>query len=423
MLIEFTVKNFRSIREAQTLSLVKGKSNEFQATHSFQPPSPGALPLLRSCAIYGPNAAGKSNFIKGLGVMRSFVVESATAKQLGDEIPVTPFLFDDQDAKCPTDFEIVFINEGVRYQYGFSATVERVWDEWLLAYPKGRPQRWFRRVYDADTETYNWEMGSGLAGKKHLWQESTRANALFVSTAVQLNSEQLKPVYDWFREKLRITNIRGWSPAVTASLYSEIQFKSDINEFLRAADLEIQDVNINTKKFDSGDLPDDMPDVLKLELISELKGAEVFDIKTIHQKNGGGTCQLEFDEESDGTQKLFSFAGPWLDSLANGYVLVIDELHDNFHPAIVRFLVSLFHNTEKNPENAQLVFTTHETSILSQDVFRRDQIWFCEKDQYQATSLYSLSDFSVRKKHENLERSYLSGRYGALPFIRNLKTG
>ena len=128
---------------------------------------------------------------------------------------------------------------------------------------------------------------------------------------------------------------------------------------------------------------------------------------------------MDFDDESDGTQKFFSFAGPWLDTLKKGYVLVIDELHDSLHPNMVKYLVDLFHNKETNPNNAQLIFTTHETSILNQDVFRRDQIWFCEKDDEQATSLYPLTDFSPRKDRENIELGYLSGRYGALPFIRN----
>ncbi len=165
-----------------------------------------------------------------------------------------------------------------------------------------------------------------------------------------------------------------------------------------------------------------MAEAYKQQLAKELKNKDLLEIKTVHQTLDGRTVMFEFDEESDGTRKLFSFAGPWLDSLKNGYVLFIDELHDNLHPKLVRFLIELFHNPETNPNNAQLVFTTHETSILSQEVFRRDQIWFCEKDEGQATELIPLSDFSPRKGRENLELSYLAGCYGALPYIRKLKT-
>nr|WP_217641988.1 AAA family ATPase [Atopomonas hussainii] len=147
-----------------------------------------------------------------------------------------------------------------------------------------------------------------------------------------------------------------------------------------------------------------------------------YDIKTIHAGTQDQAVAFEFDDESDGTQKLFSYAGPWLNVLETGKVLIIDELHDNLHPRLVHFLVDLFHNSETNQKNAQLVFTTHETSILNQDVFRRDQIWFCEKNKDQATSLYPLTDFSPRKGRENLEDAYLSGRYGALPYVRPIRS-
>merc|ERR1711879_670376 len=150
------------------------------------------------------------------------------------------------------------------------------------------------------------------------------------------------------------------------------------------------------------------------------KDKQFSSIQTIHMDDEGKPVIFDLDDESDGTQKLFGFAGPWLDALENGYVLFIDELHDNLHPELVRFLVGLFNNSETNPKNAQLVFTTHETSILSQKFFRRDQIWFCEKNEHHSSSLYPLSDFSVLKGRENLELAYLSGRYGALPFVREL---
>ncbi len=295
-------------------------------------------------------------------------------------------------------------------------------EEWLLAFPKGPPQRWFSRAWDEAQQAYSWKMGQALSGQKQLWQEFTRPNALFLSTAVQLNSEQLQPVYDWFNRILRTAQVGEWSPTFTASLCEKTDRREQVLAFLKAADLDIHDVQVSKEKFDVRSLPDEMPEAYKQQLAEELKGKNFFEIKTVHQTLDGRTVMFEFDEESDGTRKLFSFAGPWLDSLKNGYVLFIDELHDNLHPKLVHFLIELFHNPETNPNNAQLVFTTHETFILSQEVFRRDQIWFCEKDEGQATELIPLSDFSPRKGRENLELSYLAGRYGALPYIRKLKT-
>lgn len=149
----------------------------------------------------------------------------------------------------------------------------------------------------------------------------------------------------------------------------------------------------------------------------ELQGKKKLHLTTAHPSDSGALVHLDFDDESDGTKKMFNFAGPWLDSLEKGHVLFIDELHDSLHPLLVKFLVQLFHGNDSNPNQAQLVFSTHETSILSQEIFRRDQIWFCERDEMQNTKLYSLAEFSPLKGVENLERCYLSGRYGALPFL------
>ena len=291
---------------------------------------------------------------------------------------------------------------------------------WLLAYPKGRAQRWFGRAWDPDSQQYEWELGNNLTGEKQLWQKSTRENALFLSTAVQLNSEQLQPVFDWFKKTLRMANVGGWAPEFSASLCEQEQ-KSLVMDFLRAADLNIEDILVEKKPFDTQSLPADMPQSLQKIIADDFKDKQVINIQTVHTGSDGKPVVFDLDDESDGTRKLFAFAGPWIDALANGFVLFIDELHDNLHPQLVQFLVQLFHNDETNPNNAQLIFTTHETSILNQEVFRRDQIWFCEKDDDQATTLYPLTDFSPRKGRENLELAYLSGRYGALPYIRPLR--
>jgi AAA15 family ATPase/GTPase len=420
MLIEFSAANFRSLRDRQTFSLIKAKGDELAESNTFTKQAFNAFELLRSAAIYGPNAGGKSNFLQALQAMQKVVLKSSTQSQRGDELPVEPFRLNQSSRSAPSEFEIIFIVDQVRYQYGFTATKARIHEEWLLAYPKGRPQRWFDRAWNEQTQTYEWELGANLTGEKQLWQKSTRDNALFLSTAVHLNSSQLQPVYDWFKRTLRLANVAGWSAGFSASL-CETDDKQQVMNFLHAADMNIDDILVEKRPFDSALLPDDMPDGVKTEIAGRLKDSQFLDIKTVHRDQDGNLVKFALDEESDGAQKLFSFAGPWIDSLNNGHVLFIDELHDNLHPRLVRFLVQLFHNTESNPNNAQLVFTTHETSILNQEVFRRDQIWFCEKDEEQASAVYPLTDFSPRKGRENLELAYLSGRYGALPTIRPLK--
>jgi len=419
MLVDFKVKNFRSIKEEQLLSMVASSQKEFIDTHTFLPTTSKNLSLVKTAAIYGANAAGKSNILKAMEAMQEIVLESSSRYQRGDKLPVKPFLFDNE-VNEPTEFEINFFYDKVRYQYGFATTEEIITEEWLIAYPKGRPQNWFARAYDKRKKEYQWQFGDKLTGKKQLWQESTRSNALFLSTAVQLNSEQLKPVFDWFADKLKITGVIGWNPSFTMKLCSDVKCKENILKFLKMADMDIEDIEVEKEDFDPSKLPEDMPAEIREDIIKEMKGKEVIkEAKFYHLDNYGRKVAIDFDDESDGTRKLFSFIGPWLDSLENGNVLLIDELHDNFHPLMVKFLIEMFHNREMNTSNAQLIFTTHETSVLNQDIFRRDQIWFCEK-QNRATTLYPLTDFSPRKGVEDLEKGYLSGRYGALPFFQDI---
>jgi len=417
MLIEMNVANFRSFLGQQTFSLISGKGKELHDSNTF---AVNGIELLRSAAVYGPNAGGKSNFLKALQTMRRIVLESAAKWQRGEKLPVVPFRLNAHSATAPSEFEVSFMVDSVRYQYGFAATPDRIYEEWLLAYPKKRPQRWFGRAWNDKEQNYDWELGNNLIGEKQLWQKSTRDNALFLSTAVQLNSEQLQPVFDWFKNTLRMANVGGWLPDFSASMCEQNE-KAQVMDFLRAADLHIEDILVEKKPFESLGLPDNLPKSLRELFAEDMKDKQFLKIQTVHKDKDGNPVAFDLGEESDGTQKLFAFAGPWIDALAQGKVLFIDELHDNLHPQLVQFLVQLFHNEETNPHNAQLVFTTHETSILNQDVFRRDQIWFCEKDDDQSTDLYPLTDFSPRKGRENLELAYLSGRYGALPFIRPLQ--
>ena len=425
MLIEFSVTNYRSLRDRQTLSLTMETGSELMHSNSFETVALRPLKLLKSAAIYGPNAGGKSNLIYALLTMQRIVMESSSKFQPDSELPVTPFLLDQTNSESPSEFEIIFVTNAVRYQYGFAASFDRIHDEWLFAYPKGRAQCWFERTWDKANERYDWVLGNNLSGEKQLWQKSTRDNSLFLSTAVQLNSKQLQPVYSWFKNTLHMAGAGGWSPRFSASLckdtdekYKENK-KTEVLDFLKKADLSIENILVETRPFDSKTQPNGFPRPRWIMVKDGSDDKQVLEIKTTHSSAEGEQIEFSFHEESHGTQKMFSFAGPWIDSLMNGHVLFIDELHDNLHPSLVRYLVQLFHNDKTNPKNAQLVFTTHETSILSQEIFRRDQIWFCEKGDNQESYLYPLTDFSPRKDRENLELAYLSGRYGALPFLQS----
>lgn len=421
MLIEFSVTNFKSIRDRQTLSLVASKSNELADTQPFDAPVSGGgdIKLLPSTAIYGANAAGKSNLLEAFSAMKIIVLESTVKLHRGALLPINPFKLDATTRNAPTKFEVIFIAGDVRYQYGFSATNERIVDEWLLAYPKNRPQHWIDRVWNKQKKKHDWSLGEFLVGEKNLWQKSTRENALFLSTAIQLNSQQLQPVFDWFK-KTRMVGISACDPVFSASLCAEKNKKQKILEHLQAADLGIDNIQVATTPFDPEILPEGMPKSMRQAIAQEMKNGKHYEIQTVHHDTNDKPVVFDFNDESDGTQKFFSFAGPWVDVLTNGYVLFVDELHNNMHPKLVTYLINLFNNKKTNPRDAQLIFTTHETAILNQKVLRRDQVWFCEKDKAQATQVYPLSDFNPRKGRENLELAYLSGRYGAVPFVSSV---
>ncbi len=421
MLIEFSVKNYRSFWESQTLSMVAGPTKELKEKNSFAPSVQELPKLLRSAVVYGPNGCGKSNLVKALGFMQDFVMLSAKESQEGEPIEQKHFLFNPDGSSQASEFEVVFIEGGTRYQYGFAATKNKVVHEWLLAYPGNRAQRWFERTYNPKKEKEEWYFGTKLTGQKKTWQKSTRSNALFLATAVQLNSEQLKPVFNWFQRLVVIGHGEMIERGGTTKSCEDEDGCADILQFLKSAGIEVDGITIKERKFDESLLPFPLPGELESFFQKELKGKPFKEVLFKRQLTDSEDFILfPLKEESDGTQKLFAYAALWLDLLKNGLVLVVDELDNSFHPHLVRYLLSLIHNSNKNTANGQLIFSTHDTSILDTKVLRRDQIWFMEKDDTQATQLYPLSDFRPRK-HEALEKGYLQGRYGALPYIGEIK--
>lgn len=426
MLIEFTATNFRSIRSPQTLSLVASKSlkekglegNVFEAGISED----GLPRLLRSAAVYGPNAAGKSTLVGALSFMRRWVLNSAQKAQVGESIKeVQPFRLSAESRKQDSEFEIHFIADGIRYQYGFSLNTERITGEWLIAYPLGKPQRWFERVFDTSSQKYQFKFSTSLLGGKKLHNDRaslTIGNALYLSVAVQKGNEQLLPAFSWFQKRLKIVSaIDHIGSGFTERMCETPAEKKRVLDFMNSADISVHDIAIEKKTFSRDQLPSDMPSAIKDEISQALDGKTINEAKFLHKDvDNGDLVAFDEEDESDGTRSLFAFAGPWLDVLCNDYVLIVDEIDTSLHPLVVHHLVRLLncHNGR-----AQLVFTTHDTTLLSQRILRRDQIWFIEKDQDNATRLYSLADFSIRE-NEAIEKGYLNGRYGAIPFLSKL---
>ena len=423
MLIEFNVGNFKSIRYPQTFSMAASSSQRAERNKEENLFWANNVRLLKTTAIYGPNASGKSNLLEALNIIRTVVAESGTKYQKDDELPITPFKLSDKSKNKPSEFEVIFIaDDGVRYQYGFSATSKRIYDEWLYAFPYGRPQTWISRIWKEEKQQYEWGRDNKLKGSKKLWRNATRENSLFLSTAIHLNCEQLIPVFNWLTKKFKTVSHHGVSPGFTAkNCKDNTEMREKVKKYLKAADIGIHDFEIREEIFDENKQLSGVPNELKEFLSKNLSSKKILEIDSIHLNENGDQEKFDFDEEeSEGTKKLFAFAGPWIDSIEKGFIIFIDELNNSLHPNLVKFLINLFHDQNVNTTNAQLIFTTHEASLLNSDLFRRDQIWFCDKNGYEGNMIYSLSQYTPRKE-TNLEFSYLSGKFDAVPLITPLE--
>ena len=418
MLVEFRVGNYRSFREEQTLSLVASKDTELDDNCVDQ----GKLRLLKAVGIYGPNASGKSNLIKALSTMQQMIITQAGP---GEKLPVTPFKLDDKYSKEPSSFEVTFYHGEVRYQYGFTATSERVCDEWLCAYPEGYAQTWFERKFNKKTGKTNWDWKSKkLKGERENLKDKTRDNVLFLSVGAIWNNKQLTNVYEWFSEKLRIIIPSERTPIITIDMLKSTEEEKKwkkfshtyINNMMQRADFGIHGINIREEEVDIEEVefPPDTPEEIRNKILRNLATRVEF----IHRAEPTGK-DIHFSplEESDGTRRFFELAGPWLLAILEGMTLLVDEIEASLHPHLVQQLIKFIQNTEISESGAQLVFATHDTTLLDPELFRRDQIWFTEKNEHSSTRLSPLSDYKPRKG-EAMQKGYLAGRYGAIPIIK-----
>lgn len=420
MLIELKIKNFRSFREEVVLSMV-ASADKSLPDNTIPAPGFGGRSLLRSAVVYGPNAAGKTNLIAAIKFISMFVKTSMVRKP-DSPIEISPFLLTVETNSAPSEFEVTFMDgQNVRYQYGFHVTATQVVREWLIAYPKGLPQTWFERDYSGESGP-TWYFGRNLKGKNSDIAEMTRTNVLFLSNAAQLNHRPLGHVFEWFQQSLRVIGVDELIPIFTT--YSalrtreETRAREQIRRLVTVADVGISGFNVREETYTEKDLPEDMP----TELRSQLVNKKHLDVFMRHSVGAEGEVFLPLKEESSGTQRLFALSGPLSEVLDNGWTLFVDELDASLHPLLVRYLVELFHNPNYNPRGAQLIFNTHDTTLMDYSLFRRDQIWFVEKDDQGCSHLYSLLDYSPRKD-EALARGYLMGRYGAIPFLNEPKWG
>lgn len=425
MLIEFKFGNYRSFRDEAILSMeATGLGRLKSSLISYN-----SLNLLPAVAIYGKNGGGKSNVIRAFWLAVQFIKNAQRTQHEDAEIPVRPFLLNDYSKDNPTCFEFTYVLDNVKYIYGFSATKEKVFSEYLYHAPKGQKATVFARTNQEFIFTEE-------KAKRKLISEAVAPNQLFFSVACTMNDAACVSAMKWFREYVFFSRDYTDIPKQLLSYSNDKNMLAAISDYAKAADLGIEKMEFEFKDEEIDDLETitDMPENMKSALSafmqtlkensssseislqkSEVKATSYH--KGVNKDGEKVSFALELSDESDGTRKLMSIA-PAIERVLNkGGLVLVDELEKELHPMLVNFIVAKFQSKNANPNAAQIVFTTHNTELLNMELLRKDQLYFADKSRKDgASELYSISDFST-KTADNIRKGYLAGKYGATPDI------
>jgi len=417
MIAEFTVENFLSFKERRTFSLVAAARDDTLAESNAFTAGRGQE-FLKSAVIYGANASGKTSFFKALVFFLDFAVHSAPHKQAGDPTGSVPFALSSHNPSAPSSFEIVFFaSDGdggaTRYRYGLALDRERVVGEYLFAMYSSKETRLFSR--DSQDIAISGRFREGARGKPLV-----RNNCAFLSVCAQSNGPVSAGIIAYFRNIQVMSGEEYEFPSPPFGRARRHPLPKDaVLDFLKYADIQITGLKTETVPFFEG-IPDPDPDLerfLKKKIPDTLVERTRFGHAVYDDGALVGEVYLDETDESAGTRRLFSYAEPVLSTLAGGTQLFIDEFDIMLHPLIIERILRLFNSTDDNPNNAQLVISCHAVNIMTDKLLRRDQIWFCEKDRYGATDLYSLLEFEGVRKDASFGKDYLRGKYGAVPYL------
>ena len=402
MLLEFKCSNHRSIKEEVKFSMIAGSDNTSEGLlKEF-----GKFRVLRSAVIYGANGSGKSNFISALLFMCDLVSNSINY-QPGQGIFQVRHKLSAEDSS--SRYSIQFVRNDIRYAYGFSVKQNLIQDEYLYYFPKGRQVKIFER------DRLEIRPGDRYKGVFDVSVSILKDNRLFLSCAANYsNVKEIEEAFLFFKTDIVIYNpeINNWTEYSIKLMQDNDMMKKIFLNILRALGTGAKDVKVKLEKIKLADLPQELPlpDALK-SLLGTKEGNRI-EAKVIYD-------QFEVDlmtEESTGVKRLFQMICPIIDILNKGKILICDELETCLHESVIFQIVQLFQNYQKD-KFAQLIFSTHDTSLLDSDLFRRDQVWFTQLNNERATDLYSLVEIKNVRKSENLEKGYVSGKYGAIPML------
>lgn len=421
MLVEFSFSNYRSFRDKATLSMEAAGLGAFKNSLI----SCNSLKLLPGAGLFGKNGGGKSNVIRAFWLAAQFIQNAQRTQHDGAHVPVTPFLLDEHSAQTPSSFAFIYVFDQTKYWYGFSATREKLTEEYLYHAPKGQKALVFRREGQEFTFTED-------RAKRSMIAEAVAENQLFFSVACTMNDAVCVRAMRWFREHLFFSQDYSDLPSQLIEYAEDSNMLRAISDYAKAADLGIDDVRFefdNQNVDAQSPLPAEMPEDLRAALTQFLRtitqgshGPSVrmemgrITAKTIHPGENG-PYELNLTDESDGTKKLMALAPAIESVLQKGGVLLADELERELHPTLVNLILSKFQRKRTNPNGAQIIFTTHNTELLNLELLRKDQIYLVDKQSRTGVSeLYSISDFATRTS-DNIHKGYLIGKYGAVPNV------
>lgn len=420
MIIDFSIGNFRSIRDKKSLSLLAyNRKNDNLLENKLDYAIRGFKnSLLKGAAVYGGNASGKSNLLRGVAAFLNFALHSFQEIKPEEQIPIEPFLLDETSRNKESVFEINFIVDDVRYSYKLELNRNRVVYESLESYPKGISRNLFTRKYKGEKSNYSFEKSVYFKVDFDLFYK-VRDNVSYLSYAVASNVDALMPIYRYLSSIEFINGANPFPSATELKLFNKESSAEEIKNFIQYADLGIK--NIFVKK---NPLSEDQVRRIygsQSSLYDENNPNHPFNLEVDFSHKGyeNKEYNISLQNESDGTRKVFKLIGPFVDIIRGGGTLFIDEIDTSLHPLMVNELLKLFFS-EKNTNGAQIVFTSHNPILLDANLLRRDQVWFSAKNDFGETDLYPLLDYSPRK-NESLIRGYLGGRYGAIPFFENIE--
>lgn len=412
MLIEFSIENFLSFKDLTTISMVAAKSfKEHKESHIIE--IGNTLNLLKSAVIYGNNASGKSNLIEAMSFMKATVLNSfrdALMENNERKFPLEKFVLNTKTENETSFFEILFIQNGVKFRYGFEIDYDKIVAEWLY-------HTTTKEVYLFKRDLQNIEINKSAFKEGIGKEDDVKENVLFLSLLATLGKEISSNIIEWYKKFNIVTAIHdlGYNFYTIEKLKNDKQFFNWVSLFLKY--LEISNLSAIEEEVSLKENDD--------KNINKKIQAKRNRLVSYHRKYDENnilvdTVAFDFDkQESEGTKKLLYLLGPWYDTLQNGKVIVIDELESRLHRNLTVKLIDYFHLFNKN--SAQLICVVHDTSLLNKDIFRRDQIWFVEKNQFGASELFSLADFKTDKVRNKsaFDKNYLEGKYGAIPYFEN----